>query len=137
MSHEDAPTEAQVAKYAYLSPMLDSALAEMREFSKKKQDGIVSEVKIKVLNRLLKEIKDVVAKEESAAYLDLLSEDELPQNSDAVLMLGQFRAALDSFHSRRYRTVGYEWAWMTKEWLEEHDRMREAGELDEDDDEFE
>jgi len=113
--------------------MLDSALSEMREFSKKKQDGIVSGTKIKILNRLLTDIKDVVKQEESAAYLDALSEEELPQNSDAVLILGQYRAALDSFESRNTRTINYKKTWITKEWIEanEEEEYEEDNEEDE------
>jgi hypothetical protein len=102
----DAPTEEQVRKFEFLSPMLNSALSEMREFAKKKQDGIVSETKIKILNRLLTDIRTVLEQEASLAYLDLLSSDSLPQNSDAVIMLGQYRAALDSFRKRHHRRFG-------------------------------
>jgi hypothetical protein len=99
--------------------MLDSALSEMREFAKKKQDGIVSAMKIRILNRLLTDIKEIVAQEESLNYLDVLSEEELPQNSDAVIVLGQYRAALNSFEKRHHRTVDYKRTWITKEWIEE------------------
>ncbi len=118
---DKAPTEEQIEKFAYLSPMLDSALKEMREFSKKKQDGIVSATKIRILNRLLSDIRDVLAAEESVAYLDPLSEEDLPQNSDAVLVLGQYRAALNSFRERHWQFSGYEHRWITKEWIEENE----------------
>ncbi len=114
----NAPTENDVERFRFLSPMLDSALFEMREFAKKKQDGIVSATKIKILNRLLTDVKDIVKQEESASYLDMLSEEDLPQNSDAVLILGQYRAALNSFESRNTRMVDYHKTWITKEWIE-------------------
>ena len=63
-----APSDAQAQRFEFLSPMLDSALGEMREFAKKRQDGIVSELKIKVLNRLLTQVKEILANEESVAY---------------------------------------------------------------------
>jgi len=130
---ETAPTEEDVKRFRFLSPMLDSALAEMREFAKRKQDGIVSVTKIKILNRLLTDIKDVVKQEDSASYLDTLSEEELPQNSDAVLILGQYRAALDSFEKRNTRTIDYKKTWITKEWYEEN--AEEEYEEDDEDDE--
>jgi hypothetical protein len=130
---ETAPTEEDVKRFRFLSPMLDSALLEMREFAKKKQDGIVSGTKIKILNRLLTDIKDIVKQEESVSYLDALSEEDLPQNSDAVLILGQYRAALDSFESRNKQTINYKNTWITKEWIEEN--VEE--EYDEDDEEDE
>jgi len=133
---DSAPTEDDVRRFAFLSPMLDSALSEMREFAKKKQDGIVSATKIKLLNRLLLDLKDVVKHERSAAYLDTLSEDDLPQNSDAVLILGQYRAALDSFEKRNTRTIDYRKTWITKEWLQEtpEEERRDEDEYDDDED---
>lgn len=107
--------------------MLDSALAEMREFAKKKQDGIVSELKIKILNRLLGEMREILAKEESVTYLDLLSEEQLPQNSDAVLVLGQFRAAMNDFSKHHHRRVSHEITWITQEWIEENEEYEEDG----------
>jgi len=118
-SEEKATTQEKVDKFAYLSPMLNSALTEMREFSKKKQDGIVSATKIKILNRLLSDIRDVLADEESVNYLDVLNEEDLPQNSDAVLVLGQYRAALDSYKTAHYQYLsGYGNIWITKEFLQ-------------------
>jgi hypothetical protein len=90
--------------------------------------------KIKLLNRLLIEIKTVVEREPSNVYLDLLSEQELPQNSDAVLILGQFQAALKSFESRNHRYVNSSKRWITQEWL-----AQEKAQADEDarDDDYE
>jgi hypothetical protein len=126
-----APSDAQVKRFEFLAPMLDSALSEMREFSKKKQDGIVGEMKIKIVNRLLTEIKGILAKEESVAYLDLLSEEQLPQNSDAVLVLGQFRAAMDNFSRRHHRTVNYTSTWITQEWIADNEDYDDEGDVDE------
>jgi hypothetical protein len=124
---ESAPTDAQVEKFVYLSPMLDSALLEMREFSKKRQDGIVSETKIRLLNRLLNDIREILRSEESFRYLDPLSKEQVPQNSDAVLILGQYRAAMDSFQARHQEAIDYNKTWITKEWID-------ANEEDEDED---
>lgn len=130
-----APTKEQVDKFSFLSPMLDSALSEMREFSKKKQDGIVSETKLKILNRLLADLKGVLAQEPSTIYLDLLSEGQLIQNSDAVLVLGQYRSALDSFKKSHRKFIHGEATWKTKEWIEAHEQDDEDDEDDDYDDE--
>ena len=129
---ELAPSEEKTNKFKYLSPMLDSALSEMREFSKKKQDGIVSETKIKILNRLLTDLRMVLENEESISYLDPLDEAKLPQNSDAVLILGQYRAAMNSFEKKHYRYVGSTKMWITKEYIESADDEGEEEDWDED-----
>jgi hypothetical protein len=115
------PTRAQVAKYEMLSPMLDSALNEMREFSKKKQEGIVNKTKIDILNRLLRDMKELLTDEPSNEYLDLLDEDMVPQNSDAVLILGQYRAAMNRFKNRHFRrdSTGLGGKWVTREEVKE------------------
>jgi hypothetical protein len=131
----EAPTKEQTAKYDMLSPMLDSAIQEMREFSKKKQDGIVNTTKINIINRLLKDLKDVLTSEPSTGYLDLLDEETLPQNSDAVLILGQYRAAMDRFRERHYSLgkYGVGGYWITKEYLEEKAAEEEDNEGNEND----
>ncbi|MFD7523271.1 hypothetical protein [Paenibacillus chitinolyticus] len=111
----DLPTEATAAKHDMLSPMLDSALLEMREFSKKKQDGVLNPLKVKVLNRLLSDIKETLSSDPSAEYLDLLDDESLPQNSDAVLILGQFRAAMNQFRDKYYGYYGGTDRWLTVE----------------------
>ncbi|MEK8130249.1 hypothetical protein WMW72_20285 [Paenibacillus filicis] len=112
------PTDAVVAKFDMLYPMINSALDEMREFSKKKQDGVLNPLKVKVINRLLDDIKEVLSADPSTEYLDLLDDESLPQNSDAVLILGQFRAAMDQFSKKYYGHhdgVGYSRRWSTVE----------------------
>jgi hypothetical protein len=112
-----SPTEEQATTYDQLVPMLEAAHREMTELSKKKQDGIVNALKIKMLNRLLAELSKVIERDPSHAFVDMLDEDTLPQNSDAVLVLSQWQAALKQFRDRHY---GYdssrgEHRWFTAE----------------------
>ena len=71
---------------------------EFKELSKKKPDGAVNKTKIKIgVNRLLVKCKDVLQDEVAIDYLDIIDEDDLPQNSDIVLMLSQYNAAMDQY----------------------------------------
>ena len=111
------PSQVQVTKFDMVEPMVKSFLQEMREFAKKKQDGIVSTNKVRLINRLLAEVKEALGEDPSCAYLDLLDEEALPENSDAVLILGQYVAAMDQFREKYY----HHWygsitdQWLTKE----------------------
>jgi hypothetical protein len=96
------PTERQAAQFDLLRPMIDAAYKEMGELSKKKQDGIVNELKARHINRLLAPIKETMSEDQSATYLELLDEATLPQNSDAVFILGQFRTAMDQFKAHHF-----------------------------------
>ena len=97
-----SPTEEQAATYDRLVPMLEAAHREMTELSKKKQDGVVNTLKIKMLNRLLSELSKIIEKDPSHAFVDMLDEETLPQNSDAVLILSQWQAALKQYKDRHY-----------------------------------
>lgn len=111
------PTAEQAATYDRLVPMLEAAHREMTELSKKKQDGIVNELKIKMLNRLLTQLAKVIENDPSHGFVDMLDEDTLPQNSDVVLILSQWKAALSQFHKKHYgfdATTGKN-RWFTEE----------------------
>ncbi|MEO3781739.1 hypothetical protein ABGB12_00265 [Actinocorallia sp. B10E7] len=108
------PTDEQAATYDRLVPMLVAAHREMTELSKKKQDGIVNTLKIKMLNRLLNELSKVIENDPSFAFVDMLDEETLPQNSDAVLVLSQWQAALNQYKDRHY---GYDSSIHERRWF--------------------
>ena len=136
LDKDHAPSNSQVEKFDYLSPMLDSALAEMREFSKRKQDGIVGATKIKILNRLLSDLREIVSDEATLDYLDPLEEEDLPQNSDAVLILGQYRSALNTFRGTHFNHDLGGLKWVTKEAIEDREHyLKEIYDEDGDEDE--
>jgi hypothetical protein len=112
-----SPTEEQAATYDRLVPMLEAAHREMTELSKKKQDGVVNTLKIKMLNRLLSELSKVIENDPSYAFVDMLDEETLPQNSDAVLVLSQWQAALKQYKDRHhgYDSSMHEHRWFTEE----------------------
>lgn len=94
------PTQAQAETYDRLFPMLEAAHHEMSELSKKKQDGVLNALKVRNINRLLSELQKLLESDPSKDYVELLDEDTLPQNSDAVLLLSQWRAALRQYKIR-------------------------------------
>ena len=101
----DPPTEQQVAIYERLVPMLQAAHHEMSELSKKKPDGIVNTLKIRTINRLLIELGKLLASDPCRGFIEPLDEETLPQNSDVVLLLSQWQAALLQYEGR-YRRSG-------------------------------
>ena len=85
--------------------------SEFKELSKKKPDAAVSKAKIRVVNRLLDKGREVLHGEDSLNFLDLLDEDDVPQNSDVVLMLSQYDAAMEQFHTTYHSWNGIEDCW--------------------------
>lgn len=107
-----APTKKQAETLELASPILIAVVTEMRELSKKKQDGILSTLKVRSINRLLADVQSTLGDDPSVRYLDLLEEEDLPQNSDAVLILAQWEAAVKQYKDKHqgYNTSS-EWVW--------------------------
>ena len=108
-------TAEKAEKHSNLMPLLISMSDEFKELSKKKPDSVLNKRKVEIVNRLLRDIHEILKGEPTIAYLDLLDEDDLPQNSDVVLILGQTVAAMKTFKHMYYHfgSLGEEEAWRT------------------------
>jgi hypothetical protein len=122
---EPSTTDAAVATYNSATGVFTALLREVRELSKKKPDATMSPSKVKLINAVLDDLLTIVRDDPEGKYLQRLEDDDLPQVSDALLMMAQFDAALDAFKRRYFRSVkiGYtrEWHWITAEKLAEWD----------------
>jgi hypothetical protein len=114
MATDPKPTAEQAQVIEMLMPILGSVTNEVREFSKKKQDGVLSELKVTQINRLLVDVKEALGDDPSTRYLDLLDEEMLPQNSDAVLVLSQWMAALKQFRDKHLGWSSGDRVWRLK-----------------------
>ena len=125
---EDVTTDAKVEAYQASSDVFQGLIQEMRELSKKKPDATLSKNKVQILNRILTDISAVLDDEPEAKYLDLLDDEQLPQNSDAVLVMVQHETALKAFkkrYNKHFSSLGY--TWVTDSSLE---AMQEYGEFE-------
>lgn len=104
----------QADLYEITHPLLEAMYKEMQELSKRKPEATLSAAKVKILNRLLNDLRVVLKGESELKYLDLIDDELLPQYSDVVLMLSQYSAAMKSFrqsyHGYDYLISGSRWA---------------------------
>ena len=109
------PTKANAEQFDMLFPILESVFNEIKELSKKKQDGALNEVKVKMANRILAKVKIILKDDPTIEFLDLLDEVALPTNSDAVLIIAQFRAAMQQYKDKHFGWNGTDHAWSTSD----------------------
>ncbi|MEH2006712.1 hypothetical protein [Nostoc sp.] len=83
-----------VELYEIIIPLLHAMQSEFQELSKK-TEAVLNKSKMKIVNRLLQSCRKILASEAWFDYLDLIDEDDVPQNSDVVLMLSQYVAAMN------------------------------------------
>lgn len=59
-------------------------------------------MKIKMVNRVLEPLNELLKNEPSHKFLDVLNEDDMPTNSDVVLIISQYEKALLNFKNKYY-----------------------------------
>jgi len=107
-------TKEQALIYETTMPLLESMYLEFKGLSKKKPDSAVSKSKIKITNRLLEKIRQVLQDSDSIDFLDLLDEDDVPQVSDVTLILSQYEASMKAFYKKHYGWDGTTHHWFIK-----------------------
>ncbi len=116
-------TEKFVGIYKATNAIFLGLLKEIRELSKKKPDAIMSAGKVNLINKVLDDLKLILENEPEGKFLDILDDQNLPQTSDAVLMMCQYETALKSFRSKYYQTYKIDshekHAWVTADFLKE------------------
>jgi hypothetical protein len=109
------PTNAKTEQFEMLFPLLVAILNEVKELSKKKQDEHLNKLKVGMINKILSQVKDVLQDDPTSQFLDLLDDVTLPTNSDAVLIIAQYKAAMEQYNGKYYGYDGSEHRWFTKE----------------------
>jgi hypothetical protein len=95
-------THELAEKHDVLMPLLLAMFREFQDATKKKPDAVLNKRRVDIVNRLLRDVFVVLNGEKSRTYLDLLDEDDLPQNGDVSLLLGQAVAAMQAFKEKYY-----------------------------------
>ena len=96
------PTQAQVAEFEMLWPILRKLLHETKELSKKKADNSLNKLKVGMINKVLEKIKALLSSDPAAQFLELLDNETLPSNSDAVFIISQYDAAMEQFQDKHH-----------------------------------
>ena len=133
-------TPERVAEYQASHDVFGSLLYEVKELSKKKPDATMNAGKVKIVNRVLQNLLLVLEGQPDAKYLEALDDDDLPQVSDAVLVMVQFKSALESFEKKHFTHIsGYGRRWITPDLIAyikaDYEQDLEGDEEDEDEDE--
>ncbi len=102
---EELPDLTKLLKreeWEMLSSLLNAIYGEMQVLSKSKPNDALNEFKVKSINKILRKIMNLLSDEATIEFLELLDEDTLPKNSDAVFIIVQFKSAMEQFNSKYY-----------------------------------
>ena len=131
------PTEKNIADYSLLTDMLYAQRQEFGLLSKKKSDGQLNKMKIKMVNRVLEPLNELLKNEPSHKFLDILSEVDMPTNSDVVLIISQYEKALLNFKNKYFlidKNYRDKYGDARVRWNIKENPISEAGNEDDDED---
>lgn len=112
--HTPAVTISQVATFDRLRSQLGTLYDEISILSKKSPDGAVNKFKLSILNEKLAEANELLGEDaKPSKQFTVFDVDNLPTNSDVVMMLSQYRDALEAWRSGRVHQTGFDWCWNT------------------------
>ncbi len=103
----------EVQDFERLEQQLHSMLAEISELSKKRPNDGLNKFKLKLVNVLLEGTNKFLGDQRPFKEFETFDENDLPTNSDVVVMLSQYATAvyqfrLDNTESDR---IGHDWYW--------------------------
>jgi hypothetical protein len=111
MNEEEKETaesyEQQRARFIVLRELFDQLYYEFQIQSRRNMDGKVNPYKARKINSILEPLREMMAGEEYARYLDLIKEDGNENEpggqsyGDVALMMTQYKGAIKRFNSER------------------------------------
>jgi len=109
-------TNNDVDKFVKLVKQIKSLIEEFSVLSKKKPDDAVNKFKIKLINPVLRVANDFVNDKKYKPFEDfeLFNEDDLPTNSDVLVILSQYSVCLEKYHKDnvQYCDYRYKYYWI-------------------------
>ena len=126
---------AVIRDFEQLRVQLKTFYDELSILSKKAPDGKLNKFKLKFLNDTLKNINAILgATHRPFPDFEVFADDELPSNSDAVLILSHYLKSLTQFFTDHSEKVGIDRHWCVKGAVAlEHDEDDDEEYEDEDD----
>src|SRR5579872_5415098 len=95
---------------------LHSFLTEISELSKKKPDAPLNKFKLKFINDTLSKLNALLKDNRPFADFQQFDVDDLPTNSDVVVILSQYTAAVHRFRiDNTAKDRGGNWCWIVQD----------------------
>lgn len=109
-------TKTQLENFIKLQEQIEGMFQELSILSKKNPDKPLNKFKIKLVNSVL-DTANSILDEKNRPFTDFerFDEDELPSNSDVVVMLSQYLKCLEKYRSENIAkglNDPYNWYWV-------------------------
>lgn len=104
-----------IDQFEKLEQQLHSFLTELSELSRKRPNDALNKFKLKFINSTLEGLNKLLGKHIPFDDFTLFDLDDLPTNSDVMLILGQYAAAAYNFRREHTTEATYDkWVWVVR-----------------------
>lgn len=105
-------TPDEVSEFEQLQAQLQSLCTEIGALSKKKPDDAVNKFKLSLANQVLERANSTLG-ESKRPFADFLrfDSDDVPTNSDVLLVLSQYLNCLEKSRADNVQRYGDSWYW--------------------------
>jgi hypothetical protein len=107
-------TKEQVAEFEKLEQQLHSFLTEISDLSKKKPNDPLNKFKLKLINSTVMKLNGLLKDTRPFDDFEQFEIDDLPSNSDVVVILSQYTAAVHRFRMDNSSDEDGDWRWVVK-----------------------
>jgi hypothetical protein len=107
-------SKEDVWEFEKLEQQLHSFLAEISELSKKKPNDGLNKFKLNFINSALEALNRLLDKHRPFKDFATFDVDDLPTNSDVVVVLAQYAAATYNFRRDHTVSTGVYWFWLMR-----------------------
>ena len=103
-----------ITEFEKLEEQLHSFLREISELSHKKPNDALNKFKLKFINSTLEGLNKLLGGHKPLNDFEKFDIDEVPTNSDVVVILGQYAAALYLFRKEHTVNKSVNWYWLVR-----------------------
>jgi len=105
--------EKEVNEFEQVQSQLQGFYKEISGFAAKKPDDAINTFKLKLINQVLKRANALLSKRKPFSDFNQFEADNLPSNSDVLVMVSQYINSLEKLRADNIRRqIGGDWYWI-------------------------
>jgi len=102
----------EISEFEQVQAQLQGLYIEVSSFAKKKPDDAMNSFKLKLINQVIKKANNLLAKRRPFDDFDQFEIDDLPSNSDIVVMISQYLNSLEKLRADNIQSNMRRWYWV-------------------------
>lgn len=104
----------EIDEFEQIQAQLQGFYTEVSNLAKKKPDDSINLFKLKLINQIIKRASKLLAKNKPFADFDQFETDNLPSNSDVLIIVSQYLSSLEKLRADNieYVRISKKWFWI-------------------------